>query len=127
MSRTEPLKALRSTCPVAAALDLMGDRWTLLVLRDLLLGMHYYDELLEAPEGIATNILAERLRRLQEADMVVASSDPDNRRRKRYELTERGQSFAPVLLSLAKWGLEHIDGTKPDPRVVAYFESRKRR
>ena len=115
-------RAPRSSCPVACTLDLVGDRWTLLVLRDLLLGKQYFDELLAAPEGIATNVLAERLKRLRELDMVETEVDPENRRRKRYVLTARGRSFAPVLAALARWGLEHIEGTKPSPEVRAALE-----
>lgn len=107
----------RSSCPIACTLDLVGDRWTLLVLRDLFLGKHHYEEFLESPERIATNILAERLKRLQSLEMVSATVCASNRRRKRYELTPRGRSFAPVLSSLVRWGLEHIEGTQRFERV----------
>jgi DNA-binding HxlR family transcriptional regulator len=108
---------------VACTLDLIGDRWTLLVLRDLFGGKHYFDELSQSPEGIASNILAERLKRLQALGMLEMSIDPENRRRKRYELTERGRSFGPVLATLAHWGLKHIEGTLPSAEVRAALEA----
>jgi DNA-binding HxlR family transcriptional regulator len=101
----------RSNCPIACALDLVGDRWTLLVLRDLFAGKQHFDELLESDEHIATNVLTERLKRLQGAGMISAEVCEDNRRRKRYALTPLGRSFAPVLGALAAWGLEHIPET----------------
>lgn len=110
--------ARRSTCPMACALDLVGDRWTLLVLRDLFAGKHHYDEFAESDEQIASNVLSERLRRLQHLGMVSVETCADNRRRKRYELTERGRSFAPVLAALGRWGLEHIAGTIPAPHIL---------
>jgi len=116
----------RSCCPVACTLDLLGDRWTLLVLRDLFLGKQHYDELLQAPEGIATNILAERLKRLQTMGLIQAEVDQANRRRKLYTLTERGKSLGPILLKLAIWGLENIGGTRPSPEVATLLKDRKR-
>lgn len=112
----------RSSCPMACTLDLVGDRWTLLVLRDLFLGKQHFDELLQSDERIATNVLTERLQRLQRAGMIHSQVCSDNRRRKRYALTELGRSFAPVLVSLATWGLKHIEGTVPSPEVRAAFE-----
>jgi len=105
---------------------LLGDRWTLLVLRDLFLGKQHYDELLQAPEGIATNILAERLKRLQTMGLIEAEVDQTNRRRKRYTLTERGKSLGPVLLKIVAWGIENIGGTRPATEVVALLKDRKR-
>lgn len=107
----------RSDCPIACTLDLVGDRWTLLVLRDLFLGKRHYEEFLASPEGIATNILAERLKRLEAGGMIRAEVCAENRRRKLYALTPLGRSFAPVLTSVVKWGLEHVDGTERLPRV----------
>lgn len=107
---------------MACTLDLVGDRWTLLVLRDLFAGKQHFDELLESDERIATNVLTERLQRLQRTGMIRCEVCRDNRRRKRYELTELGRSFAPVLVSLASWGLKHIEGTVPSPAVRAAFE-----
>lgn len=101
----------RSNCPIACTLDLIGDRWTLLVLRDLLLGSHYFDEFLASGEGIATNILGDRLRKLERDGFVTRARDEVDARRFRYALTERGKSLKPVLLALAQWGIAHIEGT----------------
>jgi DNA-binding HxlR family transcriptional regulator len=120
------LEARRSSCPVACTLDLFGDRWTLLVLRDLFLGKQHYDEFLQASEGIATNILAERLKRLQAMGLIGAEIDETNRRRKRYSLTERGRSLGPILLQVARWGIDHIDGTQASAQALPYLKDRPR-
>jgi len=114
--------ALRSTCPVACTLDLVGDRWTLLVLRDLFGGKQYFDELLASDEHIASNVLSERLHRLLAADMIAVEVCAENRRRKRYSLTERGRSFAPVLAAIGAWGLKHIKGTRSWPEIRSALE-----
>jgi DNA-binding HxlR family transcriptional regulator len=99
--------ATRSTCPVACALDLLGDRWTLLVLRDLLLaGCSRFNEF-AAREGIATNVLAERLDRLERAEVITKERDAKDGRRWVYAATERGADLIPVLLELGLWGAEH--------------------
>lgn len=108
----------RSNCPITCALDLVGDRWTLVVLRDLLLGgKRRFSEFARA-EGIATNVLAERLARLEAAGVVVKQRDPDDGRRRCYTPTERGRELIPVLLALAVWGSDHCGGTA-HPELVA--------
>lgn len=98
----------RSSCPIAHALDLVGDRWTLLVLRDLLFGAkRRFTELLSSPEGIATNVLADRLRRLEEAGVIARATDPDDGRRALYRPTEKGLDLAPTLIEMVLWGLDH--------------------
>ena len=103
---------MRSTCPVAGTLDLIGDRWTLLVVRDLLRGKRRYGELLESPERIPTNILAERLRRLEGGGLIASRPYSEHPRRLEYELTERGRELASVLDALATWGVAHVPGTR---------------
>jgi len=103
---------LRSTCPVASTLDLVGDKWSLLVVRDILHGKATYGELLDSPEGIPTNILADRLKRLQEAGIVVASAYQQRPVRHAYTLTEKGKQLGGVLLELVRWGKKHIPGTQ---------------
>jgi DNA-binding HxlR family transcriptional regulator len=102
----------RSTCPVASTLDIVGDKWTLLIIRDLLLGKAYFDEFLQSREEIASNILANRLRALADQGLVRASPDKTDRRRIRYQLTRRGEEFRSLARMLAQWGLEHIPGTE---------------
>lgn len=107
----------RSVCPVACTLDMIGDRWTLLVIRDLMAGKSRYSELARSPEGIATNILADRLTRLQNRGLIEAGVSSTREGSKEYVLTERGRSLLPVLESLRDWGLANIRGTSA--RIVA--------
>ncbi len=102
----------RSPCPVACALDLVGDRWTLLLVRDLLAGKRRFNELRASAEKIPSNILADRLKRLERAGLV--SSVPYEHRplRVEYQLTPKGRELGRVVQALATWGLEHLSGTK---------------
>jgi DNA-binding HxlR family transcriptional regulator len=102
---------LRSSCPVACTLDLIGDRWTLLVVRDLFLGKERFAEFLESPEGIATNILSDRFHRLEQAGLVARLPSASHQGRGTYRLTARGATLRPVLKAVIAWGLEHIPGT----------------
>jgi DNA-binding HxlR family transcriptional regulator len=103
----------RSHCPIACTLDLIGDRWTLLVIRDMMFfGKQRFEEFLESPEGISTNILASRLKSLEELGLVSKQPYSNHSRRMNYLLTEKGQSLKPVLKIVAAWGLKHVDGTQ---------------
>lgn len=97
-------------CPIACTLDLIGDRWTLLVLRDLWAGKSRFSEFLDSPEGIATNILATRLESLVASGLVAR--EPDEGRARTYTLTQKGKSLRPVLTAIRDWGLAHIPGTE---------------
>jgi len=102
-----------STCPIALALDVVGDRWSLLILRDLLLrGMRRFSEFADGPEGIVFNVLTDRLRRLEDAGIVVREADPDDRRRFLYRATPRGADLIPVLVELIDWGSRHGSGRR---------------
>jgi len=105
----------RSSCPAACALDLAGDKWTLLVVRDLLRGRSTYGALADSPEGIPTNILADRLRRMEKAGLIRAL--PYQRRpvRYAYSLTEKGRGLDDMLRAVARWSHRHIPGTKVLP------------
>lgn len=98
-------------CPVSCALDLLGDKWTLLLVRDLLLGKGTYSEFQKSPEGIPTNILASRLKRLQAEGILAREPYQQNPLRYRYTLTGKGRDLAPVLLAMVDWSNRHIDGT----------------
>jgi len=102
----------RSNCPVACSLDLLGDRWTLLVVRDLLRGKTRYGEFLVSAEGIPTNILADRLRRLEQAGLISSQTYSSHSRRNSYQLTDAGRALAPTLRALRNWGLTHVPGTR---------------
>ena len=106
-----PADLRRSDCPIANTLDLLGDRWTLLVIRDLLLlGKRRFGELLASPEGIPTNILTDRLRRLEECGIVVKAPYQDRPQRCEYHLTRKGTDLLPVLTAIAEWARRHIPG-----------------
>ncbi|MBD2465839.1 helix-turn-helix transcriptional regulator [Oscillatoria sp. FACHB-1407] len=103
----------RSSCPVACSLDLIGDRWTLLVIRDMMFfEKQRFEEFLASPEGISTNILASRLKSLEEMDLVEKQQYGNHSRRMNYQLTERGKSLRPVLKAMIAWGLKHIPDTQ---------------
>ncbi|MEM9381265.1 MAG: helix-turn-helix domain-containing protein [Planctomycetota bacterium] len=108
---TSPSDDRRSCCPVACTLDLIGDRWTLLVVRDLFAGRTRFSEFLRSPEGIATNVLTDRLDRLVEAGLVERHVEPPGKRAA-YRLTKAGKSLRPLLGALRDWGLRHIEGTE---------------
>lgn len=108
----------RSSCPAACALDIAGDKWTLLVVRDLLRGRHTYKELLAAEEGIPTNILADRLKRMEETGLVRSKPYQDRPVRWRYELTPKGRDLGAILAAMAKWGQKHVRGTKVAPEFL---------
>lgn len=94
----------RSNCPINFVLETFGDKWTLLVIRDLMFhGKRYYGEFLASDEGISTNILADRLQRLEQGGVVEKETDPDNRSRAIYRLTEKGKDLLPVMLEITAW------------------------
>jgi DNA-binding HxlR family transcriptional regulator len=105
----------RSNCPVACTLDLIGDKWTLLVVRDLALGKKYFDEFLRSPEGIATNILTARLEWLQQRGFVEKQRDARDKRRSCYQLTQRGEELKKLVRLIARWGLKHLPDTEVFP------------
>jgi len=101
----------RSICPIACTLDIIGDKWTLLVIRDLTLGRSHFKQFLESPERIATNILADRLAKLVQSGLVEKYPSTDVPGRDAYRLTEKGVSLRPILKSIVVWGLRNIEGT----------------
>ena len=102
----------RSICPVACSLDILGDKWTLLIIRDLFCGKSHYSEFLKSPERIATNILAARLEQLLKYQLIRADESTKREGSIAYRLTPRGQSLRPLLESMRDWGLENIKGTE---------------
>ena len=101
----------RSKCPVSCVLDLLGDKWTLLLVRDLLLGKGTYTEFRQSPEGIPTNILAERLKRLRAAGIIERLPYQERPVRYRYQLTRKGSDLYPVLSAMIDWGNRYVEGT----------------
>lgn len=102
----------RSDCAVACTLDIIGDRWTLLVVRDLLRGRRYFDDFLQSPERIATNILSARLRTLCELGLVEKEPEPSDQRRYSYRLTREGMCLRDLLGHIADWGAKNLPGTR---------------
>lgn len=111
MQVTRSRKFSRSLCPVANALDVVGDKWSLLVVRDLLSGKQTYSELLASPEHIPTNLLAERLTRLERAGLISRSAYQRRPVRYAYTLTDKGRALGQVLKAYVDWGKRYIPGT----------------
>lgn len=103
------LKATRrSKCPLNASVEMLGDRWSLLIIRDMMLrGFRTYKEFMECYEGIATNILADRLRKLIAHGIIESQPDPADGRKLIYSLTEKGIDLAPVLTEMVLWAGAH--------------------
>jgi DNA-binding HxlR family transcriptional regulator len=115
----------RSGCPVSISLELFGDRWSLLIIRDLMVrGYRTFKEFLQSGEGIATNILSDRLRRLEAARIITAEVEAGDRRRVSYRLTEKGIDLAPVLLELLIWGARHEDTGAPCAEIDQMAKNR---
>jgi DNA-binding HxlR family transcriptional regulator len=104
----------RSACPVSLSLERFGDRWSLLIIRDLMVrGLRSFKDFQDSGEGIATNILANRLRKLESAGIIIAEPEQTDARRVYYRLTEKGIDLAPVLLDLLIWGARHEETGVP--------------
>lgn len=115
---TQPPAAFRSRCSIARTLDVLGDKWTLLVVRDLMWhGKHTFQELQASEEHIAANLLSERLKRLMALGLVQRQAYQDRPVRYRYALTQQGRSLEPVLLQIMSWGHEHLGGGLFDPQT----------
>ena len=98
----------RSECPISYTLDFVGDKWSLLVIRDLMFKTKIsYGEFLSSSEGISTNILADRLSRLTNNGVISKTVDPDDRKRKIYALTAKGRDLGPMLVEMILWGSKH--------------------
>jgi DNA-binding HxlR family transcriptional regulator len=97
----------QETCPVARTLDIVGDRWTLLVLRDLSRGYTRYNELLESCSGISTNLLSDRLKKLEKRGFIERVLYSDHPPRAEYRLTDKGRDFGQVLRAMYRWGTTH--------------------
>ncbi|MBP6119132.1 MAG: helix-turn-helix transcriptional regulator [Giesbergeria sp.] len=103
----------RSTCPISTALELVGDRWTLLVIRDLMFaGKRHFREFLHSEEAISSNVLTDRLNTLVQSGIVTKSDDPSHVQRSIYSLTEKGLDLLPVLVAMSAWSQKHYPGTQ---------------
>ena len=115
----------RSGCPVSISLERFGDRWSLLIIRDMMVrGLRTFKEFQEAGEGIATNILADRLRKLEASGIITAEPEKSDRRRVNYRLTDKGIDLAPVLLELLIWAARHEETAAPCA-VMSHMEKNR--
>jgi DNA-binding HxlR family transcriptional regulator len=115
----------RSGCPLNASVEILGDRWSLLIIRDMMLrGFQTYKEFLESYEGIATNILADRLRKLIVHGIITTEPDPTDGRKLIYSLTAKGIDLAPVLTEMVLWAAQHEE-TDNRPLVLQMQKDRE--
>ena len=113
---TDPIEiSHRTGCPIATTLDLVGDKWSLLIVRDMLTGKRRYGEFLESPEGITTNILADRLKRMAAAGLIVRTPYQQRPTRHEYELTDQGRALHPVLQEMCLWANRYFGDTWVPP------------
>ncbi len=99
----------RSDCPISSALDVIGDKWSLLIVRDIMMnGKNTYNEFLKSNEKIATNVLADRLSMLEKSDIITKEEHPESKAKIYYKLTKKGISLLPVLIELILWADEYL-------------------
>ncbi len=113
----------RSPCAVANLLDLVGDKWSLLIVRDLLRGRSTYGQLADSPERIPTNILAERLKRLEKSSVIAKSPYQQRPVRYTYKLTKKGRDLGGLLRAIVHWSPRHL----PDTKIFPEFRSQRRK
>ncbi|UOQ71586.1 winged helix-turn-helix transcriptional regulator [Hymenobacter cellulosilyticus] len=115
----------RSTCPISTSLDVLGDKWTLLILRDMVFaGKSTYGQFLQSAEKMATNILADRLAGLEAQGIVSKAVATDKKSKFTYRLTEKGVDTVPILIELILWGAKHCP-TIVDPGLLAELQTEK--
>jgi DNA-binding HxlR family transcriptional regulator len=109
----------RSNCPISYTLDIVGDKWSLLIIRDLLLkNKCFYGDFLNSPEGMATNILADRLKRLKYANIITSKPGKEKKSKIEYTLTQKGMNLLPVMLEIIAWGAKYDDDTATSEEFV---------
>ena len=125
--KARPRSGRRSGCPISIALEIFGDSWSLLIIRDLMVrGFRTFKEFQQSGERIATNILADRLQKLEAMGMISAEIDERDARRLNYRLTEKGIDLAPVLLELLIWGARHEPTGAPCSVIEEMAKNRER-
>ena len=124
--QTKPKSRRRSGCPVSISLEMLGDRWSLLIVRDMMVrGHRTFKEFQAAGEGIATNILADRLQKLEASGIITAEPEARDARRINYRLTQKGIDLAPVLLELLIWGARHEETGAPCSVITHMADNRE--
>jgi DNA-binding HxlR family transcriptional regulator len=107
--------AFRSGCPIATTLDLVGDRWSLVIVRDMVVGKTKFGEFLASPERVPTNILTARLQRMERTGLVAKQAYQSNPARYAYRLSEKGMALLPVLQDMCRWANAYVPGTWTPP------------
>jgi len=115
--KTISIENMRSPCPISNALDILGDKWTLLIIRDAFAGKKTYSEFQSSPESIPTNILAERLKRLVKHDILKKIPYQQHPVRFCYELTDKGHALNPILKEVVQWGEKYIIGAESKIKI----------
>ena len=119
------MNEFRSGCSVATTLDILGDKWSLLIVRDLFLGRNTFSEFLKsAPEGIASNILNDRLKKLRFYSIVDYRKNPEDKKIKEYYLTDMGVDLFPVIYAMHRWSVAHVAFDK-HPITLEWLENNK--
>jgi len=126
MAGKKPSPDRRSGCPLNASVEMLGDRWSLLIIRDMMVrGYRTFKEFLSSDEHIATNILADRLRRLEDYGIITTRPDPSDGRKLFYLLTAKGMDLAPILTEMVLWAAAHEDtGNQPLVRLIKKDKSK---
>jgi len=110
---------MRSDCPLNYGLEIFGDKWTLLIIRDLMFfGKRYYSEFLESAEGISTNILADRLNMLEEQQIIVKKKSREHKQKLLYSLTQKGIDLVPVLITIGLWSDQYATKLNPHRDII---------
>jgi len=113
----------QSGCGVAYGLDVFGDKWTLVVVRDMIMwGKRRFNELLACREKIASNILADRLKRLEDECIITKRQDPENESKSIYELTPKGKELIPVILEVLCWGSKHAPNSNSPAELIRWVK-----
>lgn len=122
----EKIKILenRSGCPVATSLDIIGDKWSLIIIRDIFIGRTSFTDFLNAPEKISTNILKNRLNKLEQYEIIYHKVSKSDRKVKNYFLTEKGMDLYPLIYELSMWSLKHIE-FEHHPLAVGWVDGNK--
>ena len=116
----------RSQCPISFTLDLIGDKWSLLILRDIILfAKKYYHEFETSPESISTNILADRLKKLEAAQLILRAQDPENKKRVIYSPTPAALDLIPLLVEMLIWGSKYDEKSKVSEERVKKIKKNK--
>ncbi len=113
------MKEYKSQCPINQALEVFGDKWTLLIIRDIMFdGKRYFNEIRDSDEKIASNILTDRLSKLEELEVIVKSKDAHHKQKNVYTLTKKGIDLMPVMIEIAQWSTKHRDVAAKDKKHV---------